>query len=62
MEIKYLPRCSQRGPLWGDTWTKISKMKNVPAMQMSGENFPRRGELKQQVQSLLGKDELGILM
>ena len=37
-------------------------MKNVPAMQMSGENFPRRGELKQQVQSLLGKDELGILM
>ena len=40
----------------------ISKMKNVPAMQMSGENLPRRGELKQQVQSLLGKDELGILM
>lgn len=62
MEIKYLTRCSQRGPLWGDTRTKSSKMKNVPAMQMSGENFPRRGELKQQVQSLLGKDERGILM
>lgn len=39
-----LANSGQGRPLWGDIWTKISKMKNVAARQISGKSFPRRGK------------------
>lgn len=34
----------QRRSFWEGIWVKISKIKNVAAMEISGENFLRKGE------------------
>lgn len=59
--VNILATSGQGRPLWGGICTKISKMKNVAAMQISGQSFPTKAfqDYKQQAQKLLGEDEPG---